>query len=1819
MKKITYFYALLFAMLIGGGWTNYVWADIDWGKYASNPQANGSYYLCSYIKYSSEFYFFNTPSNLSSTYEYINATNPNGTNVTPSNPAILFTLGNSVTKSGNVYTINEISYQSGTRFLYPITKKTESWPKTTSACAWKMSPADTSTDYFTNPDNDPVFQLFFSPTWGSKVDSLFYAKAITSGSNKGKAGQLAKRKSLDTPSRKGPWVLITPEAYEDATASNQFYYTVAAQAYTNGAASTDGGTVGIVPKTYQKPDVTDWAAGDYTSSIAKSKKGFNGISALVTFYSKVSLTSEAYTFTGFTNGAGEALTASADIAANTYYEVDAVNHIYRVTIAVNGSEGSPTNFELRACFASASEPVVNVYNTNDEVTGYGTLAAALGASANGYRVELLANIENVSSTITINKDITLDFNGRSITGSATNLVTISGDVTFVDNSLGTPGGVTTTGATAVLVTGGSLTINDGKYTAATSYAVERTGGSVTINGGGFQGDTQDISGTVTLKGGFFVHNTGLTAANGYVISRTVPTGLRYDAAIYKYLVAEPASPNYAVCTADGKYFKTLEAAITYANNASHTMTIVLRENYLLPAGNYTIPAGDTLLIPYNAEQQQADGKGVQHVDTEAVPEGAYCTLTLASGVHLDVYGVLEVGGCQTTGGKNAVADKGIGRPGAPYYGLLHMKSGSSITMNSDTHLYAWGYVTGDRGNDGKYQCEIDVRRGAVVHEHFQLMDWKKIDAIVGITQLEGKYHILPVSQYHIQNVEVPARYRPGSRLLATSAINYENIKLVINDAGMVGVRYSEDVYDDAVFLLDDGDVSEDTWVCKYYDPSTDQQVYEINNSAHVGSLAMKVTIPGLKDVGEYISIPGFKDNALNVDSRGYHLPITNNFKMHLLSGNMHITQNTIMLPGSVIEIDKKSTMIIDAGQTLWFYDSDDWGAYVATTFNSSTSYGFGYATKVKYRPGGVPGNNVRDISSAAGLGDAKLIVHGTVDVEGSLRTTPGGSSITSTIEDAGTIKFSTSAPTKTTKIYQLDDLDNPLTPVATSCPSAKLKNENGDYVATAGTTANKSFCFIDFDGNGKGEWKSLTTSGCFVYDENDTWYAKPQDYVALANKNTSNADHTYSSATGNRTLINTDDCQWWEVEKVGDNLYHCTHPSNSLYYYWDGSQWTEKRCTVTWNDYDGTTWNTYSLKYGVQPKYLDDVPQREYDDYYTYDFAGWSPAITESTIVTGDITYTAQYKRTDRLYTITWKDEAGNTIETDYYKMGAIPSCYHEPDMANKEWNPAVSAVTGNATYTLQNKNNDGPFTIKFVNWNGKELQSKTVSKDETPQYTGTTPTKPALSDVRYSFIGWIPEIVPATANAVYTAKFDAEDASVKSLNIVGNKTISDTRNDVTDLYISKTGSLTITSSVTAQNFYLEASESTSGQLLSSGLTVTGNVYFDLALNTPARHWHAFGVPWAIGNLDNVKLVEVKNRDGEARTRTLTLGRDYDIIYYNGTKRAAQGPGAHCWEYVQFNGKTLKPGQGYMIAFTSEVGTVRFTKAAGADIIFSGSNSVTGGSGDDGGWNAIANPMAYHATLNAGPTVGYVHDGGEIGSDGYVPYTISGKRYIVGKAVYIQATATQPVVINPAGTAGDFVAAAPARRRAKATDKTYLSLEDYYRVSLADAAGKSGSVYVLSEEDKADQYVIGHDLSQFGMNATKPQLWINRYGTKLALNTTAPVDGAAEFPMSVYAPAAGEYTIALAAQPDDENAVYLTKDGEVIWNLSDGACTLTLAKGTTANYGLRIGEKKAPEVATDLSEAVVDAHGKTTKVLIDGKVFIIRENRVYSIDGQLVK
>jgi 3-deoxy-D-manno-octulosonic acid (KDO) 8-phosphate synthase len=64
---------------------------------------------------------------------------------------------------------------------------------------------------------------------------------------------------------------------------------------------------------------------------------------------------------------------------------------------------------------------------------------------------------------------------------------------------------------------------------------------------------------------------------------------------------------------------------------------------------------------------------------------------------------------------------------------------------------------------------------------------------------------------------------------------------------------------------------------------------------------------------------------------------------------------------------------------------------------------------------------------------------------------------------------------------------------------------------------------------------------------------------------------------------------------------------------------------------------------------------------------------------------------------------------------------------------------------------------------------------------------------------------------------------------------------------------------------------------------------------------------------------------------------------------------------------------------------------------------------------------------------------------------------------------------------------------------------------------------------------------------------------------------------------------------------------------------LEMLADVKARYGLRVSAR-SPQVTTGVDEAIVDGKDKVaTKVLINNQVYIIRGDKVYSIDGQLVK
>ena len=215
---------------------------------------------------------------------------------------------------------------------------------------------------------------------------------------------------------------------------------------------------------------------------------------------------------------------------------------------------------------------------------------------------------------------------------------------------------------------------------------------------------------------------------------------------------------------------------------------------------------------------------------------------------------------------------------------------------------------------------------------------------------------------------------------------------------------------------------------------------------------------------------------------------------------------------------------------------------------------------------------------------------------------------------------------------------------------------------------------------------------------------------------------------------------WFTAASGGTQITAATIPTGDVTYY---AQFTPILYTITWKDGNGSTLKTEQVAYGTTPSYTGTTPTKTATAQYTYTFNNtWSPTITA---VTGDATYTAQFNSTLRSYTITWKDGDGNTLKTEQVDYGATPSYTGSTPTKtataqytytfNNTWSPAISAVTGNATYTAQFSSTLRSYTISFnANGHGTAPSNQSVA-------FGAKVTDPGnLSATGWTFGGWYKE-----------------------------------------------------------------------------------------------------------------------------------------------------------------------------------------------------------------------------------------------------------------------------------------------------------------------------------------------------------------------------------------------------------------------------------------------------------------------------------------------
>lgn len=90
-------------------------------------------------------------------------------------------------------------------------------------------------------------------------------------------------------------------------------------------------------------------------------------------------------------------------------------------------------------------------------------------------------------------------------------------------------------------------------------------------------------------------------------------------------------------------------------------------------------------------------------------------------------------------------------------------------------------------------------------------------------------------------------------------------------------------------------------------------------------------------------------------------------------------------------------------------------------------------------------------------------------------------------------------------------------------------------------------------------------------------------------------------------------------------------------------------------------------------------------------------------------------------------------------------------------------------------------FTITWQNQDGTVLETDTnVTYGSTPTFNSLNPTKMSTDDYDYSFTGWLPTIVPVTANVTYVAQFTE---NLNYIPITNAQELSNIRNNLSGNY----------------------------------------------------------------------------------------------------------------------------------------------------------------------------------------------------------------------------------------------------------------------------------------------------------------------------------------------------------------------------------------------------------------------------------------------------
>ena len=813
------------------------------------------------------------------------------------------------------------------------------------------------------------------------------------------------------------------------------------------------------------------------------------------------------------------------------------------------------------------------------------------------------------------------------------------------------------------------------------------------------------------------------------------------------ITAKFVSKSLALFETGGQRFADLDEAVSYAQ-ANRQSKITLAADGSI-SGTYTIPAGITLLIPF-------DAAGTLYTDAPAAIRTApasrpFRTLTMSEGTSITVNGAISLGGRYYAAGG--------GEQGRPVgdYGYIKMADNSSITVKNGGNLYAWGFISGSGS--------VLAESGATVYEFYQIADFRG-----GSASSNMHHEVFPFSQYFVQNIEVPLTLNAGANEKVYSGV-YAMSTTYTTSINFIG--------NNGMFKVKSGSFTKD------YDEKTDRLVFTVKGEAELNTLSLKLA-------------------GMSVNSASYVLPITNNITINIQSGNVTINQDAALLAGVEVNIAEGAGLTVSNGKNVYIYDSDEWNS-------DNFVWGPCKFKSVAYAPGKAYNRTNADLKdtkidvngSVTAIG-AIYTTKGGADICSSNGTgkyiqqgTPG--TATATYQYNANGNKAVTIPITAAKLH---NADGTYTETATANAGDVINYVNGVWGGKEPVQLT-----VTFEANGSTEYPvEGTMAPQTVLEKTDaalnanTFTRKGYNFkgwnTAANGTGTSYADGATVNLTADTTLyaqwerqkftvtwknwddtvLKTDTVEYGTVpEYTGETPTKA--PTEQYTYVFAGwtpeitavtadvtytATFTEKlnKYTVTWVDEDGTVLETSEVEYGTVPTYPGETPTKAGNAQYTYTFKSWNPEIEA---VTRDVTYKATYEKTVNKYTVTWKNEDGTVLETSEVEYGTVPTYSGEtPTKAGDaqytyvfaSWTPEIVAVTGDATYTAKFTNTIRTYTVTWKNGDTVLEMDENVPYGAKPEYNGETPTKEADAQYTYAFAGWDTEIAEVTGNATYTATF---------------------------------------------------------------------------------------------------------------------------------------------------------------------------------------------------------------------------------------------------------------------------------------------------------------------------------------------------------------------------------------------------------------------------------------------------------------------------------